>query len=57
MGNIRLEIIDFNGYREFSHLKEFGAFSELIAHQLRVFIPTTNEAIQIINNIQLSYLA
>jgi hypothetical protein len=57
MGNTRLEIIGFNGYREFSHLKTFGAFSELISHQLRVFIPTTNEAIQIIENIQLSYLA
>jgi hypothetical protein len=57
MGNIRLEILGFNGHREFYYLKKLGAFSELIAHQLRLFIPTTNEAIPIIDKIQQSYLA
>lgn len=55
MGNIRLEIVGFSGHREFSYLKELGAMSELIAHQLRLFIATTDEAIQVIEKIQHFY--
>ena len=51
-GKRRLEIVGFSGHREFNWLKSLGAFGEMISHRMRLFIPATNEACQIIDLIR-----
>ncbi|MEM8779796.1 MAG: strawberry notch family protein [Cyanobacteria bacterium P01_G01_bin.49] len=54
MGNTRLEIVGYSTQKECRHLKYLGANSEFISHEIRLFVPLTNEAISLIEKIQQS---
>ncbi len=50
-GNRRLEIVNFT-HQEFHWLKSLGAFSEMIQHRMRLFLPAAESSSQIIDKIR-----
>jgi len=51
-GQRRLEIVGFLGHSEYQWLKSVGAFGEYIQHRLRAFVPTNEEAIEVIEKVR-----